>query len=99
MQQIILTQKDADWVANVIRDKLCLLEENYKAALNGCSKTYGYVSELVDNLFPGEVKYKKALEELADYSNSNKREETFIYNKRKSEYERIIELMMVGSYA
>lgn len=97
MQQIILTQEDADWVSNVIRDKLEVLEDSYKAALKGNNDAYKYIEELIHRVFPGDVSYKKTLYDLFEYSNEKKREETSLYEKRKREYYKILELMMVGS--
>lgn len=98
MQQIVLTQKDADWIASVIREKLDSLENSYKAALDGNTSAYKYIEDLVHKMFPGDVSYKKYLSELYEYSNEKKQEETRLYEKRKKEYYQILELMIGGSY-
>lgn len=84
MQQIILTQKDADWVANVIRDKLSLLKESYEEAFNNLDSNYNKCKELAETLFPGDTKIVGSLKDLEDYSNKIKKKKLFYTKEEKA---------------
>lgn len=97
---IVLKQKDADWIANVIREQIKDLQEAYEEALEEGRARSKLCNSLVDQLsgFTTDgkdiVEARKELEDVKIESESRLNQK---YNEKFSTYCRILELVMCGS--
>lgn len=94
----MLTQKDADWIANVIRDKMKELTEMKEDFYEASDEKQGYLQSLVKLL---KLEDDKDIQQDMDHLNKtcqsakeNIEEEC---KEKLREYERILELLTVGS--
>ena len=98
---IVLTQKDADYIAGVIRNQLIDLQEAYDEAMKEGTKRAEFCESLVrqlENISPEDVNEiataKAELKKVKDDAIKNLTEK---YNNKQAEYCKILELVMCGS--
>lgn len=95
---IVLTQKDADWVANVIRDRIKDLEETKDEFIQSNSNHMETLEKIADILgISDEQEVKEGLDEAQKDLVSAQEEIQKKYTDKLNEYQKIIELMMIGS--
>lgn len=97
---IVLTQKDADWVANVLREQIKDLQEAYDEAMAEGNKRSELCSSLIKTIsdVTGESEEcESAMKELSQVGDSARKKLSDRYNKKMTTYCKILELMMCGS--
>ena len=96
--QVVLTQKDADWVANYIRNKMKDLEENYtdlqKDSFDSIEKAQALTKAFQ---LENDKDIAEKLQALKDSNSKTLEEAEKTYIEEKRNLEKIIELMMIGS--
>lgn len=94
---IILNQKDADWVANLVREKIKNLNEAYEDSVTKTQKEVDSIVSICDSIFSSDGEIQSKVESLKEIQKESVDEMKKTYNQKLSDYYRIIELMMVGS--
>lgn len=97
MANIILTQKDADWVASIIRSQLQDLEEAYVDALKEGNKRSSIALQMAHELFADDEEVQKSARELEETKAKAMQALNNTYNRKKTAYTKIVELMLCGS--
>ena len=97
MDNIILTIKDADWIANIIRHQIEDLESAYKDALEEGNSRAETAIKLARTLFPDNKELKEQISELDNTRNNAIKKLNETYQTKLENYEHIIELLMTGS--
>ena len=94
---VVLSQKDADWIANIIRRKMTELEEALKDGLKDGNDRYEACKKIADmiGIDPDSDRDGEPLSAVRDRAENNMRQE---YMQHREEYERILYLLMAGSY-
>lgn len=90
---INLTEKDADWIANIARQQLQDIQEVQKEVMSTIAKLEAEANELI-NKHPEWEDAKKELEEVKAKSLA---ENNAYLKEEYAKWQKIIELMMTGS--
>lgn len=97
---IVLTQKDADFIANAIRSQIKDLQEAYEEALREGNKRSEFCMNLVNSI-ENEIGVSedslKAKSELEQIKNNAVKGLVDKYEKKLSTYYKILQLVMCGS--
>ena len=97
MGNITITQQDADFIANIMRKKLEDLDVAYKEAFEEGNRRANIANDLAAVLFSDDKDIQKKLADLNYTKEQSIKRMTDVYNKKKEQYLKIIELMMCGS--
>lgn len=97
MDKIVLSIKDADFIANFVRNQVSDLNDAYKEAMTEGNKRADEVVEFAQTLLGDDPEIQSKLEELEQTRQDSikKLEETF--QTKLDVYEKILLLMMTGS--
>ena len=97
MDNIILTLKDADYIANFIRSKIKDLNEAYKDALKEGNRRAHMVKGLAESLLPDDPDIQKRIDELEETRKLSVQTLERTYQDKLETYEKILMLVMTGS--
>lgn len=97
MDDITLTLKDADYIANFIRSKIKDLNEAYKDALKEGNRRADMVKGLAESLLPDDPDIQKRIDELEETRRLSVQTLERTYQDKLETYEKILMLVMTGS--
>lgn len=97
MDNIILTLKDADYIANFIRSKIKDLNDAYKDALKEGNRRADMVKGLAGSLLPDDPDIQKRIDELEETRRLSVQTLERTYQDKLETYEKILMLVMTGS--
>lgn len=96
--QIVLNQKDADFIANFVRNLMLTLDQNFKTVSDNMTSRVDSCQKLAEVFEVQEDERIKQLnQELADASDKAIKAMQDEYNVKREELEKVLMLVMTGS--
>ena len=94
---ITLTEKDADWIANIIRNRITDMTKNYEETITSIPKNNKPLIDLCETMYADDEDIMSRIKELENRQEHCIQVVKEDYSKRMEEYNRILELVMCGS--
>lgn len=97
MDNITLSLKDADFIANVIREQIKNLNDAYEEAMDYGNKTADKVIDVARKIGAGDPEIEAKIKELEDTRRASALNIENMYQDKIQIYEKVLMLVMAGS--